>query len=386
MRFIVDVPTFSSNLKLISSVVASSSTTATTALVAKNGELWAYANTDTGTLKCKCQGVSGLEGKGIAGVDFNLLDKMLKGRGKIEFDNVGSFFNFKAVEDPDKKGKAKLQKYDGELAIIPVIKESIAGYDDILEKGKKTKKALLDLNTFNTLRASLSATNIAMIHSSDVLNTYIRLKEGNLEVVGSDNFHLAYAKVKCKTESEFQISPTKTTFDVLGKLSDFYHGSAEVEFSTDAIKARTENYTISCPSIQSSDTAFLRVLKYIEEMPDSICTCTLDVPATISALDNILSIYEDGALIAMEFKKSKTESLLALSMKTTMGIISDNLVVSDVEGKSFKCTFDPRMLLDSLNLAKNPTAFLSYIEDKALVIKLKKEKTSLTYVNSVVKE
>jgi hypothetical protein len=383
MKFTVDVKEFSNNLKLIQSVVAASASASTTAVVLKKSGLWAYAGTDTGTLKCKLKGVSDFEGSGIAGLDFSLMDKMLKGRDKIVFENKDTMFKFKAQKGP----------YNGDVAIIPVTKESIEAYDETLAKSKKAKTASLDVDTFSALRASLAITNISMIHASDVLNTFIRLQDGTLEVVGSDNFHLAYSKVACKTKTAFQISPTKATFDTLGKLADFYGGQTDVEFATEAIKAFNEDYTISSPTIQSSDTAFIRVLEYIEQMPKPMCSFTIGIGNTISALDNILSIYEDGALITLELKSGKKGGeVLEFTMKTTMGTITDNFKIETLKGKHFKCTFDPRMLLDSLNLAKSTEAKFSYIEDKAIVLKVvkvdKETKTSteITYVNSVVKD
>jgi DNA polymerase III sliding clamp (beta) subunit (PCNA family) len=376
MNFTVDVKEFSSTLNLIQSIGASGGPQTCCAIKLTKGNLWAYASNESITLKCKLKGVTDTEGSGTAGLDLTMLNRALKGRDKITFKNDENVFKFKAV-----KGN-----YNGEVAIIPITKETIESYEESLAKGKKAKVASLDPTAFNALRTSLAYTNISVIHASDILNTFIKLEDGILEVVGSDNFHLAYSKILCKTKAAFEISPTKTIFDTLGKLSDFYGGTTEVDFASENIKGFNEDYCVCSPTLQSSDTAFQRVKQYIQEMPKAMCTLTLGIGSTISALDNILSIYEDGALITLEFKNVKKKDVLEFSMKTSMGVISDSLVIETFKGKPFKCTFDPRMLLDSLNLSKSKEAKLQYIEDKALVLNCIKDETSITYVNSVVKE
>lgn len=273
MRFVVDVKDFSFNLKLISSVAPGGGTAFVSALVVKKGVLWAYVTNDLVTLKCKLKGASEVEGKGTAGIDFTRLDQCLKGRDKIQFENKETVFKFNQISE----NKKSSGKYNGDIAIIPVTAESIDTYDETLAMSKKAKTASLDESTFNALRSALQITNIQVIHSSDVLDTYIMLNKGTLEVVSSDNFHLSYTKTTCDSDSSFQLSPSKTMFDVLGKLSDFYGGSTDIEFATEVIKATNENYSISVPTIQSSNTSFLKVKQFIEELPKPVCSFKIKV-------------------------------------------------------------------------------------------------------------
>lgn len=374
MRFVADVKKFSDSLKLVSSVVSSTGSGNCYSLVIKKDDLWIYANNETTTVKCKVTGISDLEGKGIAGFDLERFDKILKGRDKILFENKDTIFKFKSI-----KGS-----YSGDIVIIPIISETISGYEDTLAFSKKAKVTSLDPNTFLELRNSLAYTGISGIHESDVLDTYIVLDKGTLEVVSSDNFHIAYSRVKCKTDATFSLSPTKTIFEVLGKLSEFYGGTTEIEFSSDSIRARTENYSIVTATLQSSDTAFNRAKKYILDMPKDISNIEINTSKIISILDNILSVYEVGSLVILTLKKIKDKYVLEFSMKSALGNVSDKLPLKEEKCKAFECSFDPRLFLDSINLAKCPEATLSYLTDKALVLKCKKESTNIVYINSVV--
>lgn len=374
MKFTVDIKEFSATLKLLQSILSSGGTSLSTTLVVAKDILWVYGNNETITARCMAKGVTAIEGKGIAGVDITRLDLLLKGRASASFENMGTVFKFKA-------GKTA---YGGDLAIIPVTKETIEGFDETLSKNKKAKRSSVDPEVFNALRNALALTSISVIHASDVLDTYVMLNDGNLEVVSSDNFHLAYCKIPVKTESNFQLSPTKTIFDVLGKLSDFYGGETAIEFSKEAIKAFNKGYSISTPTLQSSDTAFLRTKEYLGALPKPLCSFTLKVGATSAALDNILAIYEDGSLITAELKTKKGTDVLEFSMKSTMGVISDHIEVTNLKGKPFKTTFDPRMFKDSLLISKCPEATFSYIDGKSIILKCAKEEVKTTYINSVL--
>jgi hypothetical protein len=381
MEFTVDVKEFSNTIKLISSVVATggSAFSSTLVLSEKDSILWIYANNDVVTLKCAARGIESVKGKGRAGIDLTVLDKALKGRTKIVFTNEGTEFTF----------KAKVGEYGGKISILPVIAETIKGYNDSLKPDEDSKSTTLSPTTFSLLSESLSLTGISAIHSSDSVDTYITLDKKVLEVVSSDQFHLAYSKVNCKTKTSFQLSPSKTAFDILSKLSDVYGGDTQVQLSGEFIKAINDNYSIITSTIQSSDTAFVRAKSFIGDLPDPLCYFDLEVAKIQAVLDNILSVYEDGALISLNLgsdpsKKDRSSRLLEFSMKSNVGSVSDTLKVKDVTGKDFKCKFNPKMLVDSLALSKCTKTSFEYIDGKAMVFKCKKGETEIIYVNSVV--
>jgi hypothetical protein len=305
-----------------------------------------------------------------------MLEKVLKGRDKVVFENMGNSFKFKAVKGP----------YNGDIPIIPVTQDTIDVLNSTLLLEKKSNVSILDTAVFNSIRTALAHINISVIHASDSLDTFISLKDGVLESVRSDNFHLAMCTSICKTDYSFQLSPSDNVFELLGKLSDFYVGDTKVQLTQKAVKAQNECYSLSIATLQSSDTSFLRAKSFITSLPKPIGSCTLATDKMKSILDNILSIYEDGSLITIELKDSKKGEILELSMKSTIGAITDSIVVAKFKGQKFKSKFDPRMFIDSLALSKSTEIVLSYIEEKALTLRSKTEDTDLIYVNSVVND
>jgi len=180
------------------------------------------------------------------------------------------------------------------------------------------------------------------------------------------------------------LSASKTSFDILAKLSNLYKGNTELSFSDDSIKAQNKEYVISMPTIQSSDSAFVRSKQFLDGLPKTKTSFNFKISDLLATLTNVMSVYEQGALVLLTKKKGDK---VEMTINTSIGTISDQIEVEDSKGDTFKDTFDPRMLLDILNVAtKEGKAFFGYIEDKALLIRTDKLKAKTTYVCTVIKK
>jgi DNA polymerase III sliding clamp (beta) subunit (PCNA family) len=356
MKFVVDTKEFLNSLKLVQAVVNSKLSTTLFALEATKSGLWLYASDDTITLKCNCKGISDLEGKGVIGIDLSIIDNIFKGRNDFKLETQENVLRFEGVKS----------SYNGKIVIIPITEDTIESLNSNLAFSKKADSSKLTEDTFTKVLDGLDAVKIAAVHSSDPLDTFMKLNKGVLEVASSDNFHVAFNTTKCESDASFQLSTTKSTFEILAKFMSVYPGATELVFGEESIKAKNKDYLITLPNIQSSDSAFVRTKQYIENLPKATCSFKLKLSGLSNILSNLMSIYEEGALITFSKKKANK---LELSISTTYGNISDNLEIEDFKGEPFKDTFDPRMIIDILTAAKGDNTTLSYIKDKCFILR-----------------
>lgn len=373
MQFTVNSKEFMVSLNLAKAVVPSGVTTVY-ALELRKNSLWLYAASELIYFKCKCKGVSNFDGKGIIGFYFNVFETLFKGRANINFSVKDDVLNF---------GTSK-NGYSGKISIVPVTPATLETYNTQFVIGKKESVLKLSSTIFGSICTALDRVKLNPTHSNDPLDTFLRVNKKQLEASCLDNFHLGYYTTPCDTGANFQYGASKATFDILSKLSTIYTGETDLIFGNDIIKAINSEYSVSMPGIQTSDTSFTKCKTYLDTLPKMHCSFKYKMSDLNLAIDNIMSIYEDGALVSLS--KVPKKDLLEISIKTTLGSINDKINISKFKGSDFKDTFDPRMLLDVLSVIKAETIESSYVDKKALLFKVSTEDASSIYSITVIRK
>lgn len=367
--FTLDSKGMEATIKLAQSIVSSSG--ASSFVVESDGvNVWLVGFSDSIMVKLFCSCVSEVSGSGKFGCEPTMLLNAVKNRSEMKVTHKDTAILFKAKKGP----------YTGDLVTLPISEDSYEAAVAALSLDKNSKKSATKLSEelLDVIQVGLSCTNISAVHSQDPLETFIRLSKGKLEITSSDSFHLAFYSAKVdEKDIDLKLSIPKSHFDTLSKLASAYTGmkkATRIFMGSDRIVAVHDAYSIVLPATQSNDSNYLRAKEFLSNLPKANCKFRLNKKNLIGVLENVTSVYEEGAYVVAELISKKDNPSFQISIKTLYGSASDSIALDNLEGKAFTDKLDPRMLLDILSVMHEDDLEVQMVAGKHYTISYKSKK------------
>lgn len=312
----------------------------------------------------------GVIGEGCFEFDSDLMKGIFSNRAELAFHFGGSSLKFKAT-----KGR-----YTGDFAITPVSSDALEQLNYMLET-KESDHQLSD-EIFKALKAGMSKCDISDVYTGNELMRYIRMKDKRLTISSYDEYHAVQYATDINVDCEdFSIAVTPSYFNNLSKLSADSPSAVKLTVTENTFYAQNDEFFLSLPPIQSSETEFTQVLGMLEQImttkPDG--QCQVSGEKLQGAVDNLCAVYESGASIAFDLQPEK----ISLKIATNYGKIGDSLRVNNGKGKA-NFTVDPLTLGDILKSTPDSTFEFRVKEGSFYLLRDLNDKYELSYTGSIL--
>lgn len=312
-----------------------------------------YLTAQASAKAASCVVPATVEKPGQFAIQTSTLLGVTKGRNKVAMSLEKDVLKFKAESS---------KNYAGELVTLP-----------FSELVVETEKASLELKEdslaqLNDLISLVSITDVNL-GNANLLPICIKIGSKGTEISCASRHHMVLAvdkQLKLDKDAEFVLAP-----DVIPSLTALAKNTSYKLSITDASVFATNAHFKARLALQQQDrfVTLAQVKAVAKAMQDNKADTKIEASsnAISETLDNILSIYEDNAVIDVTCDGKK----LKLACKTKYGSVSD-AIDGECKGSAKGYSLHPKIVQDLMTKCKNTTLTLSLVGSKAMTLAFEK--------------